>query len=88
LPAIAGNSSVLAADPTSIIHVILQGSQLSATSSAPSRLGMPGFGWRLSDEEVAQLGSFIRQSWGNHAATITAAEVRKLRGTLANSAAP
>jgi mono/diheme cytochrome c family protein len=88
LPAIAGNSSVLAPDPTSIIHVILRGSQLPDTSSAPSRLGMPGFGWRLSDEEVAQLGTFIRQSWGNHASTITAAQVRKLRGTLADPAAP
>jgi mono/diheme cytochrome c family protein len=88
LPAIAGNSSVLAVDPTSIIHVILQGSQLPDTSSAPSRLGMPGFGWRLSDEEVAQLGTFIRQNWGNHASTITAAQVRKLRGSLANPAAP
>jgi mono/diheme cytochrome c family protein len=84
LPAIAGNSSVLAGDPTSIIHVILQGSQLPGTSSAPSRLGMPGFGWRLSDEEVAQLGTFIRQSWGNHASTITTAQVHKLRGSLAN----
>lgn len=88
LPAIAGNSSVLAADPTSIIHVILQGSQLPSTSAAPSRLGMPGFGWRLSDEEVAQLGTFIRQNWGNHASTITAAQVRRLRGSLANSPVP
>jgi mono/diheme cytochrome c family protein len=49
---------------------------------------MPGFGWRLSDEEVAQLGTFIRQSWGNHAPPISAAQVSKFRGTLANSAAP
>jgi mono/diheme cytochrome c family protein len=48
---------------------------------------MPGFGWRLSDEEVAQLGTFIRQSWGNHASTISAAQVRKLRGSLADSPA-
>jgi mono/diheme cytochrome c family protein len=85
LPAIAGNSSVLAADPTSIIHLILQGSQLPGTVAAPSPLGMPGFGWRLSDREVAELGTFIRQSWGNHAPAIAPEQVRHLRETLARS---
>jgi mono/diheme cytochrome c family protein len=83
LPAIAGNSSVLAADPTSIIHLILRGSQLPGTAAAPSPLGMPGFGWRLSDEEVAELGTFIRQSWGNHAPAIAPEQVHHLRETLA-----
>jgi mono/diheme cytochrome c family protein len=82
LPAIAGNSSVLAADPTSIIHLILQGSQLPGTAAAPSPLGMPGFGWRLSDEEVGELGTFIRQSWGNHASAIAPEQVHRLRETL------
>jgi len=85
LPAIAGNSSVLAADPTSIIRLILQGSQLPGTAAAPSPLGMPGFGWRLSDQEVAELGTFIRQSWGNHAPTINVEQVYHLRQTLARS---
>jgi len=83
LPAIAGNSSVLAADPTSIIHLILQGSQLPGTAAAPSPLGMPGFGWRMSDQEVAELGTFIRQSWGNHAPAINPEQVHHLRQTLA-----
>jgi mono/diheme cytochrome c family protein len=83
LPEIAGNSSVLAADPTSIIHLILQGSQLPGTAAAPSPLGMPGFGWRLSDQEVAELGTFIRQSWGNHAPAINPEQVHQLRQTLA-----
>ncbi len=83
LPVIAGNSSVLAGDPTSIIHLILQGSQLPGTAAAPSPLGMPGFGWRLSDQEVAELGTFIRQSWGNHAPAIAPEQVRHLRETPA-----
>ena len=48
-PTLADNSSVLAADPTSVIHLILRGSRLPSTTAAPSPLGMPGFGWRLSD---------------------------------------
>jgi len=82
IPELAGNSSVLAADPTSIVRLILQGSRLPATPAAPSALGMPGFGWRLSDGEVAELGTFVRQSWGNHAAPITAKTVHAVRSAL------
>lgn len=81
-PKIAGNSSVLSEDPVSMIRLVLAGSKLPATATAPSELGMPGFAWRLSDEEVAQLLSFIRNSWGNQAPTVSAAQVKQLRDTL------
>lgn len=82
-PKIAGNSSVLSEDPVSMIRLVLAGSKLPATATAPSELGMPGFAWRLSDEEVAQLLTFIRSSWGNQAPAVNAAQVKQLRGTLA-----
>ncbi|MDE1195018.1 MAG: cytochrome c [Pseudomonas sp.] len=81
-PKIAGNSSVLSEDPVSMIRLVLAGSKLPATATAPSELGMPGFAWRLSDEEVAQLLTFIRSSWGNQAPAVNAEEVTKLRATL------
>ncbi|OQR26436.1 alcohol dehydrogenase [Pseudomonas sp. Bc-h] len=81
-PKIAGNSSVLSEDPVSMIRLVLAGSKLPSTSTAPSELGMPGFAWRLSDEEVAQLLTFIRSSWGNQAPAVNAEEVTKLRATL------
>lgn len=81
-PAIAGNPSVLAHNPVSLIRVILAGSQLPSTKTAPSDLGMPGFAWRLSDDEVAQLSTFIRQSWGNQASAVSASEVTKIRSWL------
>jgi mono/diheme cytochrome c family protein len=43
---------------------------------------MPGFAWRLSDDETAQLVTFVRQSWGNHAPAATASEVAKVRKEL------
>jgi alcohol dehydrogenase (quinone), cytochrome c subunit len=64
LPKVAGNSTVLAEDPNSLIRLVLAGSSLPGTAAAPSPLGMPGFGWRLTNEEVAQLLTFIRSSWG------------------------
>lgn len=82
LPAIAGNSSVLTKDPGSMIRLILAGSELPATAEAPSALGMPAFGWRLSDAETAELLSFVRNSWGNHAPAVSAAQVRRIRAAL------
>jgi len=78
-PALAGNPSVLSDDPTSLIRLILAGSKLPSTKGAPSDLGMPGFAWRLSDEETAQLATFVRQSWGNQASAAEAGQVAKVR---------
>jgi alcohol dehydrogenase (quinone), cytochrome c subunit len=82
LPKIAGNSSVLAEDPNSLIRLVLAGSALPGTSAAPSPLGMPGFGWRLSNQEVAQLLTFIRSAWGNQASSVSAGQVARVRGSL------
>lgn len=81
-PAIAGNASVLAANPSSLIRLVLGGSAMPSTRTAPSNLGMPGFAWRLSDEEVAQLLTFIRQSWGNSGPGVSATEVGAIRQAM------
>lgn len=78
-PALAGNPSVLQENPASVIRIVLAGSMLPSTKGAPSNLGMPAFGWRLSDEETAQLVTFVRSSWGNQAPAATASEVAKIR---------
>jgi mono/diheme cytochrome c family protein len=82
LPAIAGNPTVLAADPGSLIRLVLGGSSLPGTTTAPSALGMPAFAWRLSNDEVAQLLSFIRSSWGNKASAVSPGEVARVRGAM------
>ncbi|MGH8444552.1 MAG: c-type cytochrome [Solimonas sp.] len=81
-PKLAGNPSVLSEDPSSMIRLVLAGASLPGTTAAPSPLGMPGFAWRLSDDETAQLVSFIRNSWGNKAPAVQANQVRKIRGEL------
>jgi mono/diheme cytochrome c family protein len=85
-PEIAGNSSVLAPDPASLIRLVLRGSSLPRTAASPSALGMPGFGWRLSNAEVAQLLTFIRSSWGNRAPGVSAREVAQARAAVNASA--
>jgi alcohol dehydrogenase (quinone), cytochrome c subunit len=81
-PKIAGNATALSSNPATLIRLILGGSKLPSTPSAPSPLGMPGFAYRLSDVEVAQLATFIRQSWGNHADAVVESDVRKVRAAL------
>jgi alcohol dehydrogenase (quinone), cytochrome c subunit len=81
-PEIAGNSTVLSDDATSLIRLILAGSRSPATTGAPSRLGMPGFASRLSDREVAQLATFVRQSWGNNASPVREGSVKTIRDSI------
>jgi mono/diheme cytochrome c family protein len=88
LPKMAGNSSVLAQDPKSLIRLVLAGSTLPGTAGAPLALGMPGFGWRLTNDEVAQLLTFIRASWGNQAAGVSAGDVGRVRASLDAQSAP
>jgi alcohol dehydrogenase (quinone), cytochrome c subunit len=40
---------------------------------------MPAFAWRLTDQDAADIVSFIRSSWGNDATPIEAPTVAALR---------
>jgi len=82
-PALAGNPIVQSTDATSLIHVLLAGSTLAGTKTAPSSFTMPAFGWRLSDQEVADVSSFVRNSWGNTGSTVSASDVGRVRKTVA-----
>ncbi|RON42674.1 alcohol dehydrogenase [Pseudomonas frederiksbergensis] len=78
-PALAGNPVLQSEDPTSLINIVLKGGTLPATHTAPSTFTMPGFAWRLSDQEVADVVSFIRGSWGNSGSPVKASTVADLR---------
>ncbi|MEO6676018.1 MAG: cytochrome c [Pseudomonas sp.] len=78
-PALAGNPVLQSDDPTSLIHIVLKGGTLPATHTAPSTFTMPGFAWRLSDQEVADVVTFIGTSWGNKGTTVKPGDVAKLR---------
>jgi mono/diheme cytochrome c family protein len=82
-PNLARNETVNAKDPISLIHIVLAGSSMPSTQTAPSAFAMPDFGWRLSDAEVADVLSFVRSSWGNHADSVSREEVERVRKILA-----
>jgi len=43
---------------------------------------MPGFAEHLSDQEIADLATWMRAIWGGQGAAVTAAEVAKLRSSI------
>ncbi len=83
-PTLAGNSSVLNSDPSSLIAMILNGARLPHTAAAPTGLAMPPFGWRYGDADIAELATFIRANWGNSAPPVTGAQVAKVRKQLSD----
>jgi len=82
-PPLAGNNTVLASDPTTLIRMILGGEEMASTETRPSSLAMPGFAWRMNDQEVAALASFVRTGWGNKASAVTAQQVHQVRADMA-----
>ena len=78
-PSLAKSEVVNARDATSLIHIVLTGSAMPSTTIAPSALAMPDFGWRLSDQDVADVLSFVRGSWGNQALPVPTNDVGRLR---------
>lgn len=83
-PNLANNEAVNAKDPISLIHIVLAGASMPSTQTEPFAFAMPDFGWRLSDAEVADVLSFVRNSWGNHAPAVSHDEVGRVRKTLAS----
>jgi mono/diheme cytochrome c family protein len=45
----------------------------------PDAYRMPQFRQQLSDQDIADVLTFIRKGWGNQAPAVTAAQVAKLR---------
>ena len=76
---LAGNAIVQAADPSSLINVILYGPRLPPPPFVSDRTRMKPFGKRLSDEDIAQLASYVRASFGNQAQRVTAEQVKRQR---------
>jgi mono/diheme cytochrome c family protein len=86
-PPLKGDAVAQQDDPTTVVRVILDGARTVATDARPTPFAMPAFAWKLSDEQVAAVATYVRNSWGNAAPAVTADTVRKLRKNL-DSAKP
>lgn len=80
-PPLAGNPAALSDDGDSLIHIALTGWKTAQTATYPRVYTMPSFD-ALSDQELADILTFVRNSWGDGKNPVTAAQVGKLRHEL------
>jgi mono/diheme cytochrome c family protein len=78
-PPLPGNANLQSRDPSSALRVILDGAQTVTTPRAPNAGSMPAYAKQLSDQDIADVTNYVRNSWGNAAPLVTAAEVAKAR---------
>jgi mono/diheme cytochrome c family protein len=76
-PALAGNTLVQARNPDTVVHVILRGAQ----SIRPTGYSMPAFPV-LSDTDLADLATYVRNAWGNRAEPVSEKDVARLKKSL------
>jgi|HubBroStandDraft_6_1064221.scaffolds.fasta_scaffold197462_2 mono/diheme cytochrome c family protein len=81
-PPLGHNAMLQQADPIGLEHLILAGSRIGTAPSRPSPLTMPSFAWKLTDQEIADVSTYLRNSWGNQAAAVSASEVSAARKKL------
>ncbi|KGT92721.1 c-type cytochrome [Enterobacter cancerogenus] len=79
---LANNPGLLADDASSIITTVLQGGRGAVTTGNPTSGAMPSFAWKLSDEQVAAVATYLRNSWGNAAKPVASDEVADKRALL------
>ena len=80
--ALAGNRAVTMASAMNPIRIVLQGGYPPGTGGNPQPFGMPQFGATLSDQQIADILSYIRSSWGNAAPAVHDYEVTPQRGGI------
>lgn len=78
-PALADNHAVTAPIATNVIRMVLHGGYAPSTGGNPRPYGMPPFGQSMTDEEVATVITYIRNSWGNESSAISPLEVNQYR---------
>jgi mono/diheme cytochrome c family protein len=63
-------------------RVVLAGTRSVSTLQAPTAPARPGFARPLNDHDVADVLTFIRNSWGNSASAVSADQIKELRKAL------
>jgi mono/diheme cytochrome c family protein len=78
-PAFKANHGLLSNDATNMIHAMLRGARAAPTHDRQTAAGMPAFDWKMNDRQIADLLTFVRNSWGNTATPVAPSDVGRLR---------
>jgi mono/diheme cytochrome c family protein len=87
-PPLPGDAVSQQANPGTLIHLILGGGRTAPTPTRPTPLTMPSFAWKLTDQEIADVSTYVRNSWGNSASPVSAGDVAKMRKNLKLATSP
>ena len=79
---LADNPGVRSANVQSLMTTVLQGGRGAVTLDNPTSGAMPSFAWKLSDQQVAAVLTYIRNTWGNAAPAVDARQVAGVREHL------
>lgn len=78
-PPLAGND-VVVGDASKVIHIVKYGLTGPQSVGGTTYNGvMPAWSSTLSNDDIAQVVSYIRSSWGNTASAVTAADVAAVK---------
>lgn len=80
--AFADNPGVRTPSGSNLITTVLKGGKAVATEHNLTGAGMPSFDWKLNDEDIAAVLTYVRNSWGNAAPAVQADQVARARSTL------
>jgi len=85
-PKLAGNVITTQNDPASLIRIVIAGGRAAATEARPTAPAMPSLGYRLNDDQIAAVVTYVRNSWGNAASPVSAEAVKTLRNKVTGAA--
>jgi mono/diheme cytochrome c family protein len=79
IPPLAGQASSLMQDASSQINATLNGAERVVAAQVPDAYRMPPSREQLSDQQIADVLSYVRSSWGNNGSPVQSAAVKSLR---------
>lgn len=82
IPAFKNNGTIQGQSSESMTHILLNGSKGGITRFNPTGAAMPAFAWKLTDTQIADVLTYIRNEWGNAAQAVSPKEVKEMRKTL------
>jgi mono/diheme cytochrome c family protein len=80
-PPLAGNRAVTMSSSLDPVRIVLFGGYPPGTAGNPRPFGMPPYFPILRDEQIADVLSYVRASWGNDAPAVPDREVSDNRGS-------
>lgn len=80
-PRLADTALVRGESPASLLHIVVGGSR-QGIDTALGAPGMPAFARHLDDAQIADVLTFLRNSWGNAASPVSETDVAAMRQHL------